>query len=311
VGEHHIEHAKQNNGEYQIDTPQEQIAAKGKEYVTPQPIKFMKRLATGGSVGDDIDNEEFDGHMAFPEQSFAAQHRLAHRHDPEEVDEIGHRPYLAGAKHIRAMAGQHKAFQKPEPRRMADGGEVKAEPSQDEMLAHVMLRNMTSLKDVGANEAPNLKVKAYVAPGVGPGLPIGGVDFQAEMPGQQVLPGQPAVPMGATPPQLGQPAGQMPPTGQPPQGQPPAPAPGAPRSNILQMTQQGQALAAMKPGAPAGAPAGAPMPKMAGGGNVDAMRRVLERKAMTELYAPVNQPMPKMADGGSIKDYIRITERPL
>jgi len=95
----------------------------------------------------------------------------------------------------------------------AENGEVKAEPSQDEMLAHVMLRNMTSLKNVGANEAPNLKVKAYVAPGVGPGLPVGGVDFQPEMPGQQVLPGQPAAPMGAMPPQPGQPAGQMPPTG--------------------------------------------------------------------------------------------------
>jgi len=268
VGEHHIEHAKQNNGEYQIDTPQEQIAAKGKEYVAPQPIKFMKRLATGGPVGDDIDNEEFDGHMAFPEQSFAAQHRLAHRHDPEEVDEIGVRPYLAGAKHIRSMAGQHKAFQKPESRRMAEGGEVKAEPTQDEMLAHVMLRNMTSLKNVGANEAPNLPVKAYVPQGAGPGLPVGGVDFQPKMPGQQLIPVQPGAPMGATPPQPGQPAGQVPPT-----GQQPAPAPqGAPQSNILQMTQQGQAMAAMR---------------------------------------PPQQPQVKMAGGGTVKDYIRITERPL
>jgi hypothetical protein len=158
----------------------------------------------------------------------------------------------------------------------AEGGEVKAEPSQDEMLAHVMLnrvaslKDVTSLKNVGVNEAPNLPVKAYVPPGTGPGLPVGGVDFQPEMPGQQVLPGQPAAPMGAMPPQPGQPAGQMPPTGQP-QGQPPAPAPGAPRSNILQMTQPGQALAAMRP----------------------------------------NQPMPRMAGGGTIKDYIRITERPL
>jgi hypothetical protein len=144
-------------------------------------------------------------------------------------------------------------------RGFAEGGEVKAEPSHDEMLAHVMLRNMTSLKNVGANEAPNLKVKEYVAPGTGPGLPVGGVDFQPEMPGQQLVPIQPAAPMGAMPPQPGQPAGQMPPTGQP-QGQPPAPAPGAPRSNILQMTQQGQALAAMRPNQP--------MPRMAGGGSM-------------------------------------------
>jgi len=379
VGEHHIEHALKNNGEYQIDTPQEQIAAKGKEYVTPQPIKFVKRLATGGSVIND--NEEFDGHMAFPEQSFAAQHRLAYRHDPEEVGEIGHRPYLAGAKHIRAMASQHKAFQKPEPRRMAeggtvgyadggatdqggnlsvnaisgsngdsfqamgnanyqtpldeatmlrlglaghffknkdwqnmgidqgsiginrqlspnssiegmlsssahplpnhdrinragitynrtfaDGGSVKAdEPSHDEMLAHIMLHGMSSLKDIGANEAPNMKVKTYVPQGSGPGMPVGGVDFQPETKGQQMLPGQPG-----QPPQAGAPQG-----GPPPGAPPPAPAPGGPQSNILQMTPQGQAMAAMR------------------------------------ATPPPGMPPPKMATGGTVKDYIRITERKL
>ena len=296
VGEHHIEHALKNNGEYQIDTPQEQIAAKGKEYVTPQPIKIVKRLATGGSVSND--NEEFDGHMAFPEQSFAAQHRLSHRHDPEEMDEIGHRPYLAGAKHIRAMAGQHKAVQKPAPRRMAEGGEVKdREPSQDEMMAHIMLKGMSNLKDVGANEAPNLKVKSYVPPAGGPGLPVGGVDFQPEAQGQQMLPGQPGQPPGqpGQPPAPGQPPQAGGPQGGPPPGapgQPPAPAPNAPRSNILQMTPQGQAMAAMKPSGP---PPGAPQPKMAGGGSIEDMRRALARKAA----------------GGSIKDYIRITERKL
>jgi hypothetical protein len=149
----------------------------------------------------------------------------------------------------------------------AEGGEVKAdEPSHDEMLAHVMLHGMANLKDIGANEAPNLHVKTYVPQGPGPGFPVGGVDFQPETKGQQMLPGQPNAPMRATPPQLGQPAGQMPPS-----GQPPAPAPGGPQSNILQMTPQGQAMAAMK----------------------------------------ATPPMAKMAGGGSIKDYIRITERPL
>jgi hypothetical protein len=157
----------------------------------------------------------------------------------------------------------------------AEGGEVKAEPTQDEMLAHVMLnrvanlKDVTSLKNVGVNEAPNLKVKEYVAPGTGPGLPVGGVDFQPEMPGQQILPGQPAAPMGAMPPQPGQPAGQMPPT-----GQPPTPAPGAPRSNILQMTPQGQAMAAMRPNQP--------MPRMADGGSttpsVEDMKQVLSAR---------------------------------
>ena len=173
----------------------------------------------------------------------------------------------------------------------AEGGEVKdAEPSQDEMMAHIMLKNMSSLKDVGANEAPNMKVKQYVAPAGGPGLPIGGVDFQPEAQGQQMLPGQPAPPPGAPgqPPQAGAPQGGAP--GQPPappQGQPP----GAPRSNILQMTPQGQAMAAMR----ASPPPGMPMPKMAKGGSIEAMRRVLARKAT----------------GGTVKDYIRITERKL
>lgn len=253
VGEHHIEHAKKNNGEYQIDTPQEQIAGAGKEYVTPQPIKIVKRLATGGSVGDS--NEEFDGHMAFPEQSFAAQHRLAHRHDPDEMDEIGYRPYVAGAKHIRAMAGQHKAVT----RRMAEGGAVKSEetkgPSQDEMQAYITMRKVpVNLKDIGANEAPNMRVKAYVPPGIGKGLPIGGVDFQPQAPGQQMMPGMPQAPQGqpGMPPQGAVPAGPAGPAGALPQG---------PQSNILQLTPQGQAMSAMR-----AAPPGAP--KMAKGGSI-------------------------------------------
>lgn len=175
-----------------------------------------------------------------------------------------------------------------------EGGEVKAEPSQDEMMAHIMLRGISSLKDVGANEAPNMKIKHYVAPSGGPGLPVGGVDFQPEAKGQQMLPGAPGQPPQAgglpgQPPQAGGPQGGPPPG---PPGQPPAPPPpGAPQSNILQMTPQGQAMSAMK----ARPPMGMPPPKMAKGGSIEAMRRVLARKAT----------------GGTVKDYVRITERPL
>ena len=42
-------------------------------------------------------------------------------------------------------------------------------------------------------------------------------------------------------------------------------------------------------------PMGMPPPKMAKGGSIEAMRRVLARKAT----------------GGTVKDYVRITERPL
>jgi hypothetical protein len=105
VGEHHIEHAQKNNGEYEIDHPKDQEASHGTEYVTPQPIKIMKKLAKGGSVNTGTD-EEMDGHMAFPERSFGAQHRLSYRHDPEEAKEIGHLPYDAGAKNIQTIHGR-------------------------------------------------------------------------------------------------------------------------------------------------------------------------------------------------------------
>ena len=179
----------------------------------------------------------------------------------------------------------------------AEGGAVKEEPSKDEMLAHVMLRkDSVSIKDIGANEAPNMRVKAYTSPGMGRGMPVGGVDFQPENPGQQMLPGQPGQP--------GQPPGQPPQAGGPPPGPPGAfpgmpgmPPPGGPqgpRSNILQMTQQGQALAAMRPN-PVPMRPGMPMPKMADGGSVDDMRRAIA----------------KLARGGTVKDYITITERRL
>lgn len=84
VSEKHIEHALKNNGEYEIDPPHEQEKAAGKEYIPPQPIKFM---AGGGSVRP---TEDFDEHHQFPEQSYMAQAHLAHRMDPEEAAEIGH-----------------------------------------------------------------------------------------------------------------------------------------------------------------------------------------------------------------------------
>ena len=102
VGEHHIEHALKNKGEYEIDHPKDQEESAGKEYITPQPIKIMKKMAKGGSVNSG-NEEEMDEHMAFPERSFNAQHRLSYRHDPEEAKEIGQLPYDAGAKNIRTV----------------------------------------------------------------------------------------------------------------------------------------------------------------------------------------------------------------
>jgi len=151
----------------------------------------------------------------------------------------------------------------------ACGGAV---PSQDEMLAHVMLRKADggsiSMKTIGAEEAPNMAIKAYVAPSGGQGLPVGGVDFQPENMGKQLMPlppgqapGQP--PQGGLMPQGGP---QAPMLNQPNQmlGGPPMPPFGQPRgvqSNILAMTPQGQAMQAMRPNQ-------TPMPRMASGGSV-------------------------------------------
>jgi hypothetical protein len=209
----------------------------------------------------------------------------------------------------------------------AEGGSV--EPSQDEMLAHIMLHkadggavqpgapsgDSTDLgyyeggpsdapgmdpmqyragggsirpatpTHIGVDEAPAMPVKLYMPPGVADGsMPVGGVDFQPESPGQQMMPGQPGQP--------GQPPGDAP---MPQMGQPPAMPPGAPQgpqSNILQMTPQGQAMAAMRASPPG-------MPKMAKGGKVKGLSIEQMRVALL-----------RRAEGGSINE-IKLTERAL
>jgi hypothetical protein len=138
----------------------------------------------------------------------------------------------------------------------AMGGAV---PSINQMRQALMANGKSSfgdIKNVGANEAPNMDVKAYINPdqkrdgimpvgGVTMGnqpLPVGGVDM-SQQGGQQLTP-----PNMTPPPQQGQPQGA------PQGGMPPMPpSMGAtnplqqPPSNILQMTPQGQAMSAMKP----------------------------------------------------------------
>ena len=81
VNEGHIEHAKKNAGEYEIDKPEDQIKSAGKEYVAPQAIKFY---ADGGEVGGRHPGLSDDDFHAFPEQNYAAQRHLALRgHDKE------------------------------------------------------------------------------------------------------------------------------------------------------------------------------------------------------------------------------------
>lgn len=80
VSPKHIEHALKNNGEYEIDKPEDQIKARGKEYAAPQPVKFM---AEGGHVGrhPGFGHDEFH---AFPEQNPIAQRHLAMRRGDDE-----------------------------------------------------------------------------------------------------------------------------------------------------------------------------------------------------------------------------------
>jgi hypothetical protein len=81
VNEGHIEHAKKNNGEYEIDKPEDQIKSAGKEYAAPQAVKFY---ADGGGVGGRHPGLSDDDFHAFPEQNYAAQRHMALRgHDKE------------------------------------------------------------------------------------------------------------------------------------------------------------------------------------------------------------------------------------
>jgi len=129
----------------------------------------------------------------------------------------------------------------------------------EQIKAQMMNRfkGLGQLQSIGAEEAPSMGIKAYV-PTVGSpdanqmpvggidtsqgDLPIGGIDMSKQQPGHQLMPnpagqqpGMGQVPMNDLPPNDGMPQkGGMPP---PPQG----------GSNILSMTPQGQAMAALKP----------------------------------------------------------------
>jgi hypothetical protein len=98
VSPKHIEHAMANNGEYEIDKPEEQIKAAGKEYLTPQPIKLPStmKLAEGGSVYGRHPGYGDDDFHAFPEQNIMAQRHLAMRRGDDE----SHSSHNAGRKSV-------------------------------------------------------------------------------------------------------------------------------------------------------------------------------------------------------------------
>jgi hypothetical protein len=85
VSQDHVDYAKNNKGEYEIDPPQAQEASMGREYIPPQAITFRAKRAAGGSVDGEYITDDV---AAFPEQSSAVQMHNAHRH--EEHPEAHH-----------------------------------------------------------------------------------------------------------------------------------------------------------------------------------------------------------------------------
>ena len=96
---HHVDegtlaHARSNRGEYEIDSPEMQEAARGKEYVAPKEIKFY---ASGGMVAPDQFGEGESNE--FPEQDFRVQAHNAHSHSHENDLEFDDDTYKTTHKH--------------------------------------------------------------------------------------------------------------------------------------------------------------------------------------------------------------------
>lgn len=87
VNDSHIQHAIENNGEYEIDDPLQQAMAKGKEYSPPQPINIVKK-ASGGHIDGDPMTECY---MAFPEQNHMAQMTHARKTNLMDIRDIPNR----------------------------------------------------------------------------------------------------------------------------------------------------------------------------------------------------------------------------
>jgi len=160
------------------------------------------------------------------------------------IKQAGHNGY-----YINGKDGKQQIIHK------AEGGAVLP---IEQIKAQMMNRfkGLSQLQSIGANEAPSMGIKAYVPTAGSPdagqmpvggidtsqgSLPVGGIDMSKQQPGHQLMPN----PAGQQPGMDQVPANdQAPMDGTPPMGGEPPPQ-GA--SNILSMTPQGQAMAAMKP----------------------------------------------------------------
>ena len=159
------------------------------------------------------------------------------------IKQAGHNGYYINGKN-----GKQQIVNK------AEGGAVLP---IEQIKAKIMNRGLGQLQSIGANEAPSMGIKAYVSPVGRPDnnqmpvggvdtsqgeLPVGGIDMSEQQAGHQLMPNSMLTPS---------PAGQQQGMNQPPMADMPPPMGGMPPpqggSNILQMTPQGQAMAALKP----------------------------------------------------------------
>ena len=74
LDENDVHHAMNNRGEWEVDAPQKQEAARGNEYQPPQTN--AQAFAKGGAVHH---QDEDDYTTAFPSQNFRVMHHLTHR----------------------------------------------------------------------------------------------------------------------------------------------------------------------------------------------------------------------------------------
>ena len=160
------------------------------------------------------------------------------------IRQAGHNGYYIGGKE-----GKQQIIRK------AEGGAVLP---IEQVKAQMMNRfkGLNQLQSIGAEEAPSMGIKAYVPTTGSPDagrmpvggidtsqgdLPVGGIDMSKQQPGHQLMPSQPGQQPGM---------GQVPMADQPPMDSMPVKGAMQPQqagSNILSMTPQGQAMAALKP----------------------------------------------------------------
>jgi hypothetical protein len=263
-----------------LPTNQEIVQIKGKGNAKPHKkyIPHVQHFVKSGKwshVGDitNTDLRQSKDWIAPDTQEAYKKHgiELPEYATDKEIEDI-HNQYLKVAE---------PQNYKPPIQKKAEGGNVQLTVEQMRQQLMNAGKNMPDISQIGAEEAPSMPVKDYVVANNGAQgpFPMGGVDMSPQQPGQQMLPAnllQPQKPQGA-------PQGQPAPLGS--TGSPP-PAGG---SNILQMTQQGQALNAMKPPQQ-------PTPQMAMGGPVQGPTPVMNYP----FQAAGHKPLPFMAkEGGS------------